>query len=172
MQLDASADATSGESLSFTGLVCIQDQHLTTPKDYAQLLPLARKASQEFEFRHATTASTTAVLGNNYSAQKMFANGHLQPHAVPICSDKSRTVKQTSSKRAMQSAQCEISISEIKSTSDKCTRKSNTKVRNRIDQIHTSRGKGFGQKIFKSFATPCRDCRTIEPTPLTREQLQ
>lgn len=158
MSPDVSDDVTSCESLSFTSLVCIQNQHLTPQRGYTSSLTHGRKASQEFEFSHATAASR-----NKYSAETMVSNSHLEPHAKPFSSNQTASGETTSSKLVIPSAQSKHSRSDFAQTLGKPTRKVNTKVRNETDQNRTSGRQGFGQRIFKSFTTPCKDCRTIEP---------
>lgn len=96
MSLDVSDDVTSCESLSFTTLVCIQNQHVTPQRGYTCSLTHSRKVSQEFEFNTATAASNTVVPRNKYSAKTMFSNSHLEPHAKPFSSNQTTSVEQNS----------------------------------------------------------------------------
>lgn len=153
MSPDVSDDVTSCESLSFTSLVCIKNQHLTPQTGHTCSLTHARKASQEFEFSHA-----------KYSAETMFSNSHLEPHANLFTSNQTISGEKNSSKCVIPSAQSKNSRADIAQSVGKPTRKATTKVRTRTDQNRTSGRQGFGQRFFKSFTTPCKDCRTIEPT--------
>lgn len=162
MSPDVSDDVTSCESLSFTSLVCIKNQHLTPQRGHTCSLTHARKPSQEFEFSHA-----------KYSAETMFSNSHLEPHANLFSSNQTISGEKNSSKCVIPSAQSKNSRADIAQSVGKPTRKATTKVRTRTDQNRTSETRtdqnrtsgrqGFGQRFFKSFTTPCKDCRTIEP---------
>lgn len=116
------ADFTSSDSLSFTGLVCIQDQHSIRPSEH--LLPTTRgkgspgmrQQEQEFEFSRSNASS---IIGspNHFPAGKKLPDGQLA--------------------------------------------------------AKTAGRKSLGQKLFSSFATPCRDCRTLEPNrPVNTNILQ
>lgn len=150
MSLDVAADVTSVNSLSFAGMVCIQNQHVMPQMKHVHPLAHDNKASSEFEFGFA-------IPENVYSPN--ISTGQLQKQANVLAPNQPKAGKQRNNGR-----------SDIKEPSqDRCTRKANTRVKNGTDEKQTSTKK----KIFKSFATPCRDCRAIEPTTSIKEpQLQ
>ncbi|KAL3522304.1 hypothetical protein ACH5RR_015138 [Cinchona calisaya] len=113
MSLDVAADITSVNSLSFAGMVCNQNQHVMPHMEHGH--PLAHdKASSEFEFR-------LAIPVKSYSTD--ISAGQLQKQA-----NQPETGKQSNNNR-----------SDIKESSqDRCTRKSNTRVKSGTEKKHTS----------------------------------
>ncbi|KAL3519790.1 hypothetical protein ACH5RR_017939 [Cinchona calisaya] len=160
MSMDVAADVTSLNSLSFAGMVCIQNQHLMPREEHVHPVDHAEKASSEFEF-------DLAIPKKHYSAD--ISNGQLLKQTILHPANQSQTGKKTRSKSVMWQDQINHGRSDItESSRDRCIRKSNTKVKIGADKKRTS--SGFSQKIFKSFATPCRDCRVLQPTPPIKEQ--
>lgn len=149
MALDVAADVTSLNSLSFAEMVCIQNQHSIPQEENVRQSVQAGEASSEFEFRHA-------IPQKNYPA--VIPNGQLQKPAIPLPPDQSPKAKQTSSKSVKWRDQINNGRSDItESSQDRCN-----KVKTAADKKRTN--------IFKSFATPCSDCRAVEPTHTIRAQ--
>ncbi|KAA8519759.1 hypothetical protein F0562_014015 [Nyssa sinensis] len=48
---------------------------------------------------------------------------------------------------------------------NKADREPNSEVRNQANKKHGDRGQSFGQKMFRSFANPCKSCHALEPSP-------
>ncbi|KAL8032572.1 hypothetical protein ABFS82_13G104800 [Erythranthe guttata] len=142
------ADFASSESLSFAGLVCIQEQKKEHPK--------MQKQETDFEFRGSN-------LNNNLSPDKLHSNGRIstyqhQPAPNKIILENLLTDIPSRKKRSDIKQQ-----SKHKSNS----RETNSQVKRRASGKKKS--KSFSQKLL-SFTTPCRDCRSLEPTPRVKEQ--
>ncbi|KAK4439967.1 hypothetical protein Salat_0331600 [Sesamum alatum] len=158
-----SADFTSSDSLSFSGLVCIQDQQSTCPP--AHLLPTTlgkgspgmHQPEQGFEFS-CSTASSIIGSPNNFPAEKKLPDG--QP-AAKNCSYPNQVPKQIGLAELLSPIPDHRRTTNVRSSN----RMQNSEVKRTAKEKRTAGRKSIGQKIFSSFATPCRDCRTIEPNP-------
>lgn len=152
MSLDVLADNASTDSLSFAGLVCIQDQQ-------RQVLPLPpsksptriQKPNQDFEFGSTPPRSTT-----NSPAHVLFPNGPISPKAVPLESNQSQVVL---AKFIMQ----DYTRNEV-IQKNKLSKKTKNEVRNNGNEKCSG-----GNNWFQSFAIPCRNCRAIEPSSTVKE---
>ncbi|GFS46345.1 hypothetical protein Acr_00g0101620 [Actinidia rufa] len=170
---DAAADISSADSLSFQGLVCVQDQNPKRPQ-IGCVLPLPPpKYNPDFVFGHSTPDSTAGNPNKICSADLLFSNGQLLPQAIQSDSNQSqvpghvnskdslpitrRSRSNSSSNSCMRSNDNEFSFS-------KATKKPNDDVRNQANKNRDNGNRSFSQKIFKSLAAPCRGCHAIEPS--------
>ncbi|KAG8385527.1 hypothetical protein BUALT_Bualt03G0054500 [Buddleja alternifolia] len=152
---DVTADIASSESLSFAGLICISQSDHSLPTTLAKECPKLQKQEPEFEFSSSKTNSTINSPKNNFQADnKLFSIPHL---GTTISSNQHQVSKQNGLKDLKQS--------DLRSSN----RKQNFEVKRRANEKPTAR-KSFGQRLFSSFATPCRDCRTIEATASVKQQ--
>ncbi|KAI3697867.1 hypothetical protein L6452_30966 [Arctium lappa] len=161
---DVAADhMSSSDSLSLTGLVCIQEQ-------YSKSKPAASQALEPRHHRKTTKVSENDInFEFSYSAQSPVAGNlhkksqskdlfdlkpiHLQPQAygnvtmkdiLEPCNNRSR---KSGSKKEVGN-----SIS-TKKTNTQVSKYGGTKDKN-----------GFAHKLMQSITTPCRSCSAVEPT--------
>lgn len=156
--LDVAADRCSAESLSFSGLICIHDQHSKFQSGLQNPLPTISDASQiqkqdtDFEFGRATPEPATDDRNNKFPADVLFFKGELRPQAVQSQSNyitNSSTVTHNRSKRAKNSNSVHWNIAvEEKIQANK----------------KTAANPSFGWKIFSSLVSPCRECHATEPS--------
>ncbi|KAA8515227.1 hypothetical protein F0562_018543 [Nyssa sinensis] len=165
MCLDVAADMGSADSLSFAGLVCVQDQHLKSQPRHVLPLPPGKNATRiqiqdpEFELGQSTPGSTANSPDKNSLADLLFSNGQLLPQGVPFQSNHSPVSKHVS---FTDSSPTTRSSSKRSSDNESGPNKAS---RNQTNKDRTTASQSFGQKIFRSFATPCRNCRALEPSP-------
>uniref|UniRef100_A0A5B7AJ65 Uncharacterized protein n=1 Tax=Davidia involucrata TaxID=16924 RepID=A0A5B7AJ65_DAVIN len=170
MSLDVAADISSGDSLSFAGFVCINDQHLKSQSGQAVLPPTKnapgiQKQDPEFEFGHATLGST-ANGPNKDSPADLFSNGQLLPQALPFQLKHSQVSRHVTFKDLSPPTHSSSRrSSNNESGLNKAAREPNSEVRNQANKKRADASQWFGQKIFRSFANPCRNCRALEPSP-------
>uniref|UniRef100_A0A5B7AJM2 Uncharacterized protein n=1 Tax=Davidia involucrata TaxID=16924 RepID=A0A5B7AJM2_DAVIN len=173
MSLDVAADIGSADSLSFAGLVCVHDQHLKSRSGHALSLAPDNNATRiqkqdpEFEFGQSTPGSTASSPNKDSPADLLFSNGQLLPQAVPFQSNHSPVPRHVSFKDSPPPTRSSSSrrSSDNESGLNKASRKPNSEMRNQANKERTTASQWFGQKIFRSFANPCRNCRALEPSP-------
>lgn len=139
------ADFASSESLSFAGLVCIQDQREA---------PQVQKQDHEFEF--SCSNIPVSIIGNpnkNLSADKLYSNSQTAP----------------SKHQAPQKTGLGDLLSEIPAHRKRSDTKLISQVKKTATQKSSAERKSFGQKLFSSFSRPCRTCRSLEPTPRIKQ---
>ncbi|KAM3362287.1 hypothetical protein BC332_04549 [Capsicum chinense] len=141
-------DSLSGDSLSFSGLVCIQDVSVVQAQSNIPSSTRAKKET-EFEFGHFVTQNINQN-SNSSPADVFFYKGQILPQAIqyPQPNDQADQV-------VKQSHKSEKDFPIVRNNS-----KSGTKA---------TAGQSFGQKILR-FTTPCRDCRGTETIPSIRPQ--
>ncbi|MCD7456088.1 Receptor-like protein 4 [Datura stramonium] len=149
-KLTHGSDSVSGDSLSFTGLVCVQDAQSNIPTSSRA------KKETEFEFGHHVTHNiiTTVNPDSNMMscpADILFYKGQLLPQAIqlpqPNLAD--QVLKQSNSEKDFPTVR-----------NNKTSKKE-----------ATGAGQSFGQKILR-LATSCRDCSATEIIPSTKPQAQ
>lgn len=135
--MDAAADSCSLNSFSFSGLLCVQDQQSKSlPTNRANQI---HKQGTEFEFGHTTSQSIVTDPIKHYPADQ------------PCIKDSARAAR-TSSKRSTDN------------TGGTETAKPNPEFGNQEKKENPAPRSWFGQKIFKSFLFPCKECRVSKPT--------
>lgn len=138
ISVDVAADEGSADSLSFAGLICIQDQQSKLP-------PIIKEDDPEFEFSH-TRPHLTASDSIKYSPPDdlLVSNG-----------------RNESSSRGSSPATRGYSR---RPDGMKIKFKPNHEVRIQANTERTAASSGFGRKLFQSFFSPCRQCHAITPT--------
>ncbi|XP_058765209.1 uncharacterized protein LOC131638661 [Vicia villosa] len=159
------SDSISMDSLSFSGLVSIQDQqkNLHSPPTNQAKQFLVSKHDQEFEFTNPKVNLNSPVNPIKITpADQLISNGQLQlqPQAFAFQTTQNLIVTPTSSSRSLLAAHSGSEMASGKTGSSmkyhelgkesKHTNKPNTKKRT-----------GFCQRM-KSFLSPCRECRTAK----------
>lgn len=172
MFFDAATEIISADSLSFSDLACIQDRSL---KPEISLQPSKREP--EFVFGHSTPNLIADSPDKLFSpADQLFSHGQILPKSIPPHLSPSQLLRldQVSSKELLPprtpshpSGSSRSSSSRRSSDNElgfsKAARKPNN-VSNQGNKNQTDGNHSFGQKIFKSFAAPCRGCSAIEPS--------
>ncbi|KAL2494990.1 uncharacterized protein Fot_38747 [Forsythia ovata] len=174
MAPDVAADIASSESLSFAGLVCIQDQHPPNQLRKSLPIPLPKQAAKmqkyepEFEFGCSKSSSTIGSLINDFSADKSFSDVQVLPQ-VKVQADQSQVLKHIDLETMLSPIQSHRRRSDVKQSKFRnSSRKQITEVKKKTNEKRTSR-QSFSQRFFQSFATPCRDCRAVQPEPSMKE---
>lgn len=136
-------DSVSGDSLSFAGLVCIQDVSVVQAHSN---IPSAKKET-EFEFGHHVTHNITTVNQNSNCcpADILFYKGHLLPQAIQL-------PQPNQADQVLKQSNPEKDFPTVRNNSKKATA-----------------GESFGQKILR-LASPCRDCHATETISATKPQ--
>ncbi|KAH6773684.1 hypothetical protein C2S51_012088 [Perilla frutescens var. frutescens] len=154
---DVAADSPSSESLSFAGLICVQDKKGSTK---------VQKEDLEFESNRSNASSKTGSPNKTFPADKLISNDHL---ATTIYTSPHQASKQIPLENFLQ-IPGNRRESDMKQTKHKCnSRKQISQVKRITNEKHTAGERSFGQKLFSSFATPCRDCRSSQPTPSIKQ---
>lgn len=156
---DVAADSPSSESLSFAGLVCKQDK---------KEIPKVQKEDLEFEFSCSNVGSTNGS-SNNSSDGKLISNRHL----ASTCASQHQGSKRIPLENFLQ-IPGKRRESDLKQTNHRSAiGKPFSQDKGRTYEKGSTGGKSFSQKLFSSFATPCRDCRSSQPTPsINQHRLQ
>jgi hypothetical protein len=142
ISVDVAAGKGSDDSLSFAGLICIQDQQSKLP-------PIIKEDDPEFEFSH-TRPHLTASDSIKYSPpdDQLVSNGWNE-----------------SSSRGSSLATCGRSR---RPGGMKVTFKQNHEVRIQVNKERTAASSGFGWKLLQSFFSPCRQCPANAITPTAK----
>lgn len=168
---DVAAESVSMDSLSFAGLICIQEKLYESPKVHAS--PNTKKARRgtedlDFEFNSVIDKSIDNASNNNSLADVLFSNGHLVPRAIQSETTESVMLDHVHSKKSSRPPHSSKKIAGGNNAgATESVKKTDTKQANKQ---HKTASQGFGQKIIKSIATPCRDCRAIQPSSSMKEQ--
>ncbi|KAF2303303.1 hypothetical protein GH714_016490 [Hevea brasiliensis] len=152
ISMDVAADSNSCESLSFSGFLSVQDLGLKSPQTDGIIQ--IRKQNQGFEFSHIAD-SAAQTLNKNCPADISISGGQLQLQAFLYQS------KQVNHKPGSKGA--------TRCNNERLNRKvsdnPNHKDRNQAKMKHTPASNlSFGQKIFQSFVSPCRECHAHKPS--------
>ncbi|PON61382.1 hypothetical protein TorRG33x02_282060 [Trema orientale] len=157
---DVAADASSLESLSFSGFLCIQDQKLKSPPTNSQQI---HKQDLEFEFSQSKQESTTTDPSKYSPADLLISNDKILPQAFLL---QSKQHPQMNKPRRKGSSPATFIDSER--SSDRTGAKEESNKKKREQKEHSTSGSAFGWKLFKSFASPCRECKAATPTVKAR----
>lgn len=164
---DAAAETVSTDSLSFAGLIRIEEKSYESPKVHASPTKKdARRGKEDldFEFNSVIDKSIDNVSNKNSLADVLFANGHLVPQANQSQTNESGELEHVNSKQSSRPPRSSKKIAGGKKLG------ATESATNKANKQSTTAGQWFGQKIIKSIATPCRDCRAIQPSPSIKEQ--
>ncbi|CAK9184183.1 unnamed protein product [Ilex paraguariensis] len=146
MSLDGAADTNSGDSLSFTSLVCVQDQYLKSLSGHVLPPPLknatrTRKEDIEFEFGHSPAGSIAESLDKHSVADVLFSNGQILPQQILFQVNQSQVFGHASAKGLSPPTHC----SSRRTTGNESglslsAKKPNSEVRNKANKKQS-----FGQ---------------------------
>lgn len=143
MDFNATDDSSSLDSLSFAGLVCIQDQQSKSPtKRPNRNVDNDFAVDQEFEFVSGTSLQD---LNNNNK------NPH-QCHDMIISSNSTHLLP------------LELLLKSAESQAANSNREEESHDKRSKTSANSRSSLSFGQKLFQSFVSPCRECQTASPT--------
>ncbi|KAK7327852.1 hypothetical protein VNO77_21945 [Canavalia gladiata] len=149
------------DSLSFSGLVSIQDQQLKLPSNQAKHGQVSTH-DPEFEFTSTKANLNSAVNPIKITpADQLISNGQLQPQELAFQTNHSLIINPPSSSSSLLATHSSSKVSSRKTGSTMKYHELN-KASKHTNKESVMTGAGFGQKI-KSFLLPCRECRTIKP---------
>lgn len=161
---DVAPDNNSSESLSFAGLVCIQDQKLKSPPTNNHRIC---EQDGEFAFSQTRQGPTVTDRSTYTPADLLISNGKLIPQAF-VFQPKQRPKHNHPHQRGSSPA---TSIAGNRSVAKTGVQEVHDKQKQHRNQVHeensTSRS-GFGWKLFKSFASPCRECKAAKPIVMSQ----
>ncbi|XP_057430954.1 uncharacterized protein LOC130723833 [Lotus japonicus] len=158
------ADNISMDSLSFSDLVCVQDQQPKFPSSNHAKRYQVSKHSSEFEFTTTKPNLNSAVNRIKItSADQLISNGQLQPQALPFQTTQCVIINRPSSLSPLQATHISGKMPSgqtITATKyhEKLSKSSKHTTTNKQTTVART---GFRQKM-KSFLSPCRECQTIK----------
>lgn len=154
ISVDVAADSESLDSLSFAGLVCIQDQQrnsLPTNNTAKQI----HKQDPEFEFSQSISQSTTSSTTKNPSPDLFISNGQLLPQSYQSRSKKHQVINQQHGRGSVPATR---TLSERLSGTE-VSAKQYQEQRKQVKEKHAA-----PKSWFKSFVSPCRECQAANST--------
>lgn len=167
---DVAAETVSTDSLSFAALICIQEKSYESPKVHASPPTKndARRGKQDLDFEFNSVIDKSIDNAKNSLADVLFSNAHVVPQANQSQTNESGGLDHVNSKQSSRPPRGSKKIAGgNKIGVTESAKKTDT---NKANKQHTTAGQWFGQKIIKSIASPCRDCRAIQPSPSMKEQ--
>ncbi|XP_073225223.1 uncharacterized protein [Cicer arietinum] len=166
------SDSISMDSLSFSGLVSIQDQQpkFPSPPNHAKHYQV-NKHDPEFEFTNSKANLNSVVnLIKLTPADQLISNGQLQPQAFAFQTTPSLIPNPPGSSRPLLANHINSEMSSRKTGSTMKYHELGKASKHTNKQSTTART-GFGQKM-KSFLSPCKECRTIKPDAVKAQTVQ
>ncbi|KAK7412369.1 hypothetical protein VNO78_03825 [Psophocarpus tetragonolobus] len=149
------------DSLSFSGLVSIQDQQRKPPSPNRAKPYEVSKNDPEFEFTSSKANFNSAVNPIKITpADKLISNGQLFPRALVI-QNQSLTTNPHSSSSSLRATHSSGKMSCGKTGSKMKYHEQLYQASKHTNKKSTVTRTGIGQKI-KYFLSPCRECRTIK----------
>ncbi|XVE51373.1 hypothetical protein DITRI_Ditri02bG0035000 [Diplodiscus trichospermus] len=156
ISMDVAADSSSLDSLSFAGLLCIQDQQSKSPNRTGYQ---DNTDDQEFEFVSGTLGKSPHNLKEN-SHPDMLENSdnhHLLPLELLLKSAQSEAANKPGYKKSRPPSLGSHANQTIVS------HETNEEAKNQVKRKQAA-SRSFGQKLFQSFVSPCRECHAVRPT--------
>lgn len=159
---DVAADNCSLDSLSFAGYLSIQDQQST-------LSPLNRDRGSDKDKDRQLEVSTAAphTIAHNLNKKPptvtKISRSQLLPQAFLYQLKQSRATNEHDHKRLSPASGTRRRSTDSKNDSAKTSPRSNHQVRKKANREDTVSSSWFGQKLFQSFVSPCRECH-VKPT--------
>lgn len=150
------------DSLSFSGLVCIQDHQPKLPSPNRAKHYQVSKHDSEFEFTSTKANLNSAVNPIKITpADQLISNGRLQPQALVIQTNQSLIRNLPSSSSSLLATHSSSKMSCSKTGSNMKYHEQLNEASKHANKKSTVTRTGFGQKM-KSFLSPCRECQTIK----------
>ncbi|BAT73707.1 hypothetical protein LR48_Vigan01g057000 [Vigna angularis] len=147
-------DSISTDSLSFAGLVSVQDQHPKVPTHYYHQVS---KQDFDFEFSTITDLNSSANPFKITPADVLISDGKIQPFKPnrPAILDPPISLR---SLLAIDHANAKMSCGQTRKYGDQ-----RVKARNHKSKERNVTRTWFGHKVFRSFLSPCRKCQATQP---------
>ncbi|KAF5742297.1 hypothetical protein HS088_TW09G00341 [Tripterygium wilfordii] len=162
--VDVAADNTSCDSLSFTGLVCVQDQK---PRNHPKHVKQSDSQDQSFEFSCSAIESLALKSNSNRLSDRLITDLQLLQQQSQPQAKQRRDSSHRSSKGSTPATQMGESTNFAKGSY-----KPDNKIRNQAVKS-TAPSSGLGCKIFQSFMSPCRNVKPDVKAPaLQRENIK
>lgn len=156
------ADSISPDSLSFSGLVSIQEQSKLPSPNQAKYYQVS-KQDPEFEFTSTKQNLNSAVnMMKITPADLLISNGQLQPQALAFQTSQSLIRNPPSSSGPLLATHGSSKKSSGKTGSAMKYHEQLDKASRHTNKESTVTRTRFGQKM-KCFLSPCRDSRAIKP---------
>lgn len=154
----AESESISADSLSFAGLVSMQDQQPNPPKQHYQY-QVVSKEEPDFEFSTAKAELNNSAANpfKTTPADMLISNGKIKPHANANANafQPNRPFITNNPPISLRS----LLAIEFEHISGKMASGQTVKARD-----HKNKGRTwFGQKMLRSFISPCRKCQAIQP---------
>ena len=164
------AENSSVDSLSFAGLLSTQDQKLQSPPTMSR--HQTRKQHSDFAFCQTGHGIDAADPSKYPPADLLISNGRVIPQAFvfhqkqrPQIDNNQPHWKGSSTARL---AQRKRSASDKRGSKEGSNRqKKNTRNHTKAEPNNTSRS-GLAWNLFKSFVSPCRECKAVKPAVKTK----
>ncbi|KAK7837904.1 hypothetical protein CFP56_020598 [Quercus suber] len=165
---DAAADNSWAESLSFAGLVCIQDQQSQSLNISANRI---NKQDPEFEFGRTRPDLNATDPIKYFPADLLISDDKIQPEAFLLQSKRSHLITQSSqdfllAQDSLPATHSSSRRSSANTSGMKVSENPNHMVNNQENR-HTAERLSFGRKLFQTFLSPWRQCHAITPTAKT-----
>lgn len=157
ISVDVAADTTSLDSLSFAGLVCIQDQQKQSPPN--NTAKQIHEQDPEFEFSQSITHSTTTSPTTDPPPDLFISKGQLLPQPHLFQTKQYQAINQQHGKGSVPATRARTN----RSTGTEVPGKQYQEQRKQVKE-HTAPKLWFGRKLLKSFVSPCRECQVTDST--------
>lgn len=164
ISVDVAADARSLDSLSFAGLVCIQDQQWKSAStDTANQI---QKEDSEFEFSQSRpTFKTATAPTNDFPSNLLISDGQLLSQTSLSQSKQHYAINQQHYRGSVPATRNISKRSSCKTGVDtEVSDRQYQEQRNQVKKEQTASKSCFGQKVFESFLSPCRECQAADST--------
>lgn len=152
-------DSISTDSLSFAGLVSVQDQHPKAPthNHNTHYYHQVSKQDLDFEFSTIKDLNSSANPFKITPADVLISDGKIQPFKPnrPAILDPPISLR---SLLAIDHANAKMSSGQTRKYGDQ-----RVKERNHKSKERSVTRTWFGHKVFRSFLSPCRKCQASQP---------
>lgn len=156
----AAEDSISADSLSFAGLVSIQDQN-SKPPIPNHTTHYYKVSKQDLDFEFSTIQEHLNSGSNPFKitpADVLISNGKIKPFQPnrPIITDHPISLR---SLLAIDHVNSKMSSVQARKYDEQRVKARNHKSKERSVITKT----WFGHKVFRSFLSPCRKCQATQP---------
>lgn len=169
VSLDNAASNNSGDSVSFTSLICIQE-HQSKLQSIKEI-PVSKNANpmpqEDTEFEFSSVMPDPVIdLNKNSPADSLFLNGKLQPQAVGPVQSKNppRVTDQNVAKNSSVKYGKNGKGSRVNSKKVVESERPVSKVTHEAKKEQVNRSRSSRRGIFGSIFSGCKECRALEPS--------
>nr|KYP39533.1 hypothetical protein KK1_039156 [Cajanus cajan] len=167
----AAEDSISADSLSFAGLVSIQEQH-QNPKPHApnnNTNYYYQVSNQDLDFEFSTIKADFNSGANPFKvtpADVLISNGRIKPFQP----NRSFATDSPISLRSLLAIDHHVNSKMSCGQTRKCDEQ-RVKARSHKSKERSVTRTWFGQKMFRSFLSPCRKCQATQPGTIKGQKL-